>query len=159
MRAPVIPVDQARSVGGGEAGEQGVGDLERGPGGELALGPHDVAKRGAGDVLHDEVGRVPVHTLVIHGDHVGVGEFGCGDGLGLESVDERGILRQVRVEDLDRHSSAQLGVRCEVDGGHASARYTFLDGVTAIEECPDHRVCAVGFCHAFDPRAGEAVGP
>ena len=108
-------------VGGGEAREHGLGDVEGLLGGERAVLLQQIAQGDAGQVLHDQVGRVGVLALVEDVDDVGVGQPGGRARLLDEALLERLVVGQMAVHDLDRDAAFEPQVGGEIDGRHAAA--------------------------------------
>src|SRR5919202_360339 len=93
-----------------------------------------VAARG---VLHDdEAGAVFGLAPIVDGDYVRMGERGGALGLALEALDDLLVVGVLPSEHLEGHVAAQLPVAGQVDLGHSSVAYEFLELVAPVEERP-----------------------
>ena len=156
-----VPVHQSGAVRGGQAVDERTQEPQRLPGRERGPVPDDGAQRAAGHVLHHEVGQhVAVLglgvALVQDRDDVRMGQPRRRLGLLLEPADEDGVLRQVRVHDLERHLAVETLVHGQVDGGHAAPGQPLDDPVAAVDDAPHEGVPA---CAAHRPRVGQAADP
>ena len=156
-----VPVHQPGAVRGGQAVDERTQEPQRLPGRERCTVPDDGAQRAAGHVLHHEVGQhVAVLglgvALVQDRDDVRMGQPRRRLGLLLEPADEDGVLRQVRVHDLERHLAVETLVHGQVDGGHAAPGQPLDDPVAAVDDAPHEGVPA---CAAHRPRVGQAADP
>ena len=64
-------------------------------------------------------------------------ERGHCSSLGLESLQERLILRKCRLEELDRDLSLQRGVLSPIDDGRGTGAEDALDAISASEDPTD----------------------
>ena len=112
-----VPVDHAAAVrvvepaAGLQADQEGLRRAE-----QPAPVEHG-AQAPAAEVLEHQVGDVLVGSPVEDGHDVGMAERGRGLGFGLEAAQERAVLRQVGVQDLDGDAAPQLDVVGLVHGG------------------------------------------
>ena len=116
-----------RVVGGVQAFERARDDADgvarRHPLAALACLPHEPRERLSGDVLHDEEQLAVVRDDVERRDDVGVPDARREPGLLEEHRDEVGILREVRMEALDRDGAREPDgseQARKMDRGHAA---------------------------------------
>ena len=117
-----VAVDDAGGVGVGE----GVGQRPADEQADLGIGEADLLGEGPQGLAADELGhqvglRRAVPGVVVDLDDARVGEAGHGARLPGEAGPALGGLREVRVEQLDRHLAIERGVAAAVDDGHAAA--------------------------------------
>jgi hypothetical protein len=129
-----VPVHDPRLVGGSQAAEHPADDVERLARAEPAALAQQFPQRPAGDVLHDQVQQASVGTLVVDGDHVRAGQPRHRPRLAGKAPDEFRIVGQLRVSDLERHRTIQLGVGAQVDRGHAAAGDPGAHPVPTVEQ-------------------------
>ena len=72
------------------------------------------------DVLHHDELNAVLFTDIVEGTDVRMVHLGDGPGLALEPLDGLGILRPVRLQDLDSHSPVEARVGRAIDLAHAS---------------------------------------
>ena len=148
----------AGRVGGGEARQHGVHDVDGLLGRELLVVLQQLAQRDPGQVLHDEVRHVGVLALVEDVDHVRVRETGGRAGLLHESRLERVVVGEVAVHDLDRDAPFEAQVGREVDRGHAATGDPRAHLIPAVDETADHRIGGRGG-HTSSLRRGTCREP
>ena len=73
-------------------------------------------------------------ALIKHRDHVRVRQASGRTGLPGEALDERGVLRQVRVQDLDGDGALQSLIDSAIHTAGAAARQARSDGVPAFQD-------------------------
>lgn len=100
----------------------------------------DVPQRPAVEVLEDEERSVRVLSPVEDLHHVGVAEAGDGAGLGPEAAEERLVLGEGGVQDLDGDATVQLDVVGHVDVGRRAS----ADGSDESVSPPEHAADLVG---------------
>ena len=83
-----------------------------------------VAQIGSRDVLHDHViGVVVLGPPVVNRNDVRVRQPGGSTRLRLEALDEIGIRREGRLQDLHRDGAVEQQVVAAIDLAHPAARY------------------------------------
>ncbi len=75
----------------------------------------DAAEAPAAQVLGDDVGAPVVVAPVVDGDDVGVAQARRGLRFGAEAAQERGVVGQGGMEQLDGHASAKADIVGQVD--------------------------------------------
>ena len=93
-----------------------------------------------GQVLHDEVGRVVVLTLVEDVDDVRVREARGRARLLDEALLELAVVGEVAVHDLDRDAALEAQVGGEVDGRHAAPGDARAHLIPAVDQAADDRI-------------------
>ena len=139
-----VAVDVAGLVGGGEAGEDGLEDVQGGARGEGTLGVHHGSRGAPLDVLHREEDLPAVLALVEDGHHVGVAQPSGRSGLATEARDEGLVSREVGAHDLQGHLPVQPGVGGEQDRGHPAVGEMTQHPVPTVDEGADERVRGCG---------------
>ena len=102
-------------------------DRERDLGGEVALDLEQPLEVGALHVSHGEVEDPVGFSGVVHRDDVRMIECGGGTAVTDESIPERLVLCQRRIQDLQRDLASQPQVAGEVDHRHRAAADDRLD--------------------------------
>src|SRR6186713_2717878 len=76
---------------------------------------------------HDEVEQSVVR-LADFVNRADVRMFECGDGPGLEAkpLSGYGVAQEVRLQELERHATVELGVMTAIDDPHATAAHPAL---------------------------------
>ncbi len=77
-----------------------------------------VFERPAAHEQHHQVQQPVVFARVVHGQDVGVLQVGDGLNLAVEALDKVGLVRQGRIEHLDRYSTPQAQMLRLIDGAH-----------------------------------------
>ena len=132
-----VAVDDAGSVGGGQAVQDLAQDAQGLLQGIDALPGHVPPQADAVDILHDQVIQPLIDARVVDLDDVGVGDGGRGPGLPAEALLELGPVRplgQHGVHDLDRHMPGQPLVQGFVDRGHATLRDLTQNAVAPVDD-------------------------
>jgi hypothetical protein len=139
-----VAVDQPLLVGEVQRGEDLDGDVH-GPGdAQGGTFPDQRLEVRALDVLHHDVVRWPVGPDVVDGDNVGVGDFGGGAGLLLETREKVGIGRVLPAEELDGDDPLEQGVLGPVDLGHPALANLVQQPVALVEDGFAHRIHKLG---------------
>ena len=94
-------MDQAGPVGGTQCLQHPTHDVQRLTDRERPMLLQDVPQGGAMDVLHDQEHVPGVLALVVHADHVRVGDGGRRSGFPQEALAEGFIVKEVGPHDLD----------------------------------------------------------
>ena len=115
-----VPVDELMLMRHGERGSHLFGDIRRAVRIERSLFLDDVGKRSALDEFHDDVVDVALFAYVVHVDDIGMHETRRDLGFPAEALDEHGIFRIFRPEDLDGNKAGEQTVSCLEDDGHAA---------------------------------------
>ena len=90
------------------------------------------------EISHDDVGRVVLPVEIVDRKKVGVLESCDETGLALESLPERAVVEDVRVDDLDGHVPIHAGLIGSEYRGH-SARPDLFGYFVGAQLLPDHR--------------------
>ncbi len=104
-------------------------DLGGTPRQQRSFGSGDVTERASFDQLHDHVVGVAVLTEVVDADDVGMAQVGGRLGLATETRREGPVRSEVRMQDLDRHRSAEGEILRLEDVAHAPASEVSDDSV------------------------------
>ena len=132
----MFAMDEIPLVGGGEPRGRLERHLHRLARAQPVAGGDDVGEAAAGQVLRDEVGPA-VGAGVVHGEDVGVLEPGRHHGLPLEALQERRVVDQPGVEDLDGDVAAQGDVVGQVDPGEPARAEWRHESVPAAKDLPE----------------------
>ena len=132
-----IAVHQPRGMGCGQPGQHAFDDVLRFPRAQPPTVVQQVAQGLAGHVLHGQEQDAAIGALVVHADHVRMGQPGHGPGLTHEAAHEVLIVGELGMHDLQRDRAVQPGIRAQVDGCHPAASNEGLNPVTAIEDLAD----------------------
>ena len=100
-------------------------------------GVKEILERSTGEQLGDQIRHAVLFTPVIDLEDGGMVERGHCSSLGLESLQERLILRKCRLEELDRDLSLQRGVLSPIDDGRGTGAEDALDAISASEDPTD----------------------
>ena len=145
-----VAVHDAGAVRGAEGVEHGLEQVEGLVGGHRAAVAHHVAQRASGHVLHGEEHHAVVTALVEDLHDPRVVEPGGRAGLAGEPADERLVVDEVGVHDLERHLAVEPLVEREVHRGHAAARDARAHHVAPVELTAHERV---GHRHVHGPES------
>ena len=130
-----VPVDDAPVVDRGERAGEGVEDVERLRGGELARPAEPLLQALPGEELHGEIRPAVVEPTALIGLHdARMRERQHDARLPLEPQCGRGVREEVGVEHLHRDRLAGLDVRGAIDDAEPSARDLLLDPIRASPE-------------------------
>ena len=132
-----VAVDQAGAVRGAQRLQHRVEDVQRGAGGQRALGLHDLTQRVPVDQLHGEEHAALVVALVVDRDDVGVAQPGGRARFAPEPADEGLVGGQARAHHLQCHLAVEPLVQGHVDRGHAAVGDVRQDAVPAVEHLAD----------------------
>ncbi len=124
-------------MSGGERFEDRLEQHECLLGGQGPVLIDDIAQGATGDELHRQIDQAVGFTLVVHTDHVRVGQARCGLGLAFEARHESGVGGQVRVHHLQRDHSVQAQIQGFVDRGHPTAGEQRSHLVAVRDDRPD----------------------
>ena len=113
-------MDELMLMRHGERGSHLFGDIRRAVRIERSLFLDDVGKWSALDEFHDDVVDVALFAYVVHVDDIGMHETRRDLGFPAEALDEHGIFRIFRPEDLDGNKAGEQTVSCLEDDGHAA---------------------------------------
>ena len=112
-------------------------------------GAQQLRERRAVDQPHGQEQLVPGLSDLVHVEHVGVLERGLHHALAADPVHERGVLRQLGPQDLQRDPAVERDLHGLVHHAHPAAPEHALDAIAA-----DHRA---DLDHTSPPRS--AIGP
>ena len=125
---------------GGHRGEHLLQDRQRLGRRQPPVVAQQLAQRAAADVLHDQVRHALVGALVVHGDHVGMGQPGDRLRLVGEPLDEMRVVVPPGMDDLDRDGALQSLVGRGVHRRHAATGQPPADPVAPVDERTGQRV-------------------
>ena len=132
-----VAVHQAGAVRPGEAPEHRHEQLEGAVRVHRRLACDDLAQGGSVHELEHQVQHAVVGApLVQHGHHVGVVEPGGGLRLAFGPGDEAGVVREVRVHDLQGHGAVEALVQALVDGRRSPVGDPPENAVAVLEQGP-----------------------
>ncbi len=134
-----VAVDDASVVGGGEAREYALDDVECLTRIQPPAGDQEIAQGRAGHVFHRDVMQVAGRALVEDRNDIRAGKAGYRPRLADEPGDEVLIAGQLRMRDLERDGPLQPDVAGVIDRGHAATGNLRLDQVTAVKQLPYRR--------------------
>ncbi|MPM92869.1 hypothetical protein SDC9_140005 [bioreactor metagenome] len=141
-----VPVDDAPAVGVGKAPHDLGDEVQRLPPVQLSPFLHVLLQGDAVDELHDDIFHVVALGHIVHRDDIGVGQHGDRLGFRMEPAAEFLVLRQIALQNFDRHQPVEAMTLGFVDDGHAAGTDPFQNLIAIIQHFSD-----IGIHHVTSP--------
>ena len=153
-------MDDAGLVRSGERFRRLSQNRHRAARGQEAFGLDHRLQRLAVDIFHGEERQVPLFSHHVDLHDVRMRELRRSARFPLEACDDLRLLREVRVDDLERHHAVQGSFVSPVDGGHASCAELAQDAEAAERSASQVRfVHGEGNCLAPVAIAAKSLVP